>query len=1337
MSNMNNTYYHFLPAVRQGLARWIKEESENKKRAELELNVFLKARNKDSGTFERNDSDIKIPVQLYGPGDVVGFSPKVVVRTEPQIGTYDFEPNYFPFVEFSNSDFVWRYSPHAGESLEIDSEVKYKYIKPWLVLVVLESGTKNDVAEFDSGGTEFAKIRQSVQGLPDLIKIKTESLPNLAHSWRWAHVQINGEEVAENGQLIAILENQSDMVTCRLMCPRRLKPNQKYSCFVLPSTQLGRFAGIDKASLDDKSAYEPAWTSDEDMIEIPFYYKWEFHTGASGDFEHLVRLLEPRQLKDLGTRQIDCSKPGYGTAGVDRSVEVKEKDVHTLDMEGALQSLDTRYTPWGMDPYFEFDESKDIFRVAMSVEPAKNAVRVSWYTSSPGNSLLKYGVSTPTIKLVSSSRTNQHSVLLTGLAINKEYKFGIEFSSTDGPKNVTGRFIIPPDSSFQQDLADLINKPISEDLALEKFNIPIDEPEWVQEFSSKLLPSGSSVELMFGTVFQSTIQIHYGEIITRNGNQVVDDHRLSPVVDNNLAIEHTTKLHGLLPGKSYHITIYTYDSEETPYDLIESSFTMPPLPSVVPPIYGRWHYGKYRIKNNKKYLVDSSYQKNWIDELNLDPRHRSVAGLGTQVIRKNQEDLMASAWDQLGAIESVNDLLRRKQFGRESSKNMLNRMSQLSVEKFVSATIPFQKKVTVADGNNKITVQHYLAHKTLIPKSVLDRSFQKINAHMYKKKGIAYDMGKKSILERFLGDEFTIKQKNIKPSGTMVMDDITNRLLQKSKSLTFSSVAFVLPQTTVASDFLGSVDKKLVSNALDRNPFKTIAGIGSQKANANTIGEAMEKWLNFDYSPAEIPAAENPEEELQSIKAQIVQSLNPEETFLRSTQQVLRVDGILQSKFKEVAGDSLDPIMAAPEFPQPMNESLQELSKSLFLPGIEKIKPNTIGLLETNPRFLEAFMCGLSHEFGSELLWRGYPTDQRGSYFRQFWDTGCHIPTPVEKQHLLNEWLKEHDIELVKELGKEEKEMIIYRHSRLFLMELRRMVYILVSSSKFDGKIVGWKKKDRITNEIISLMKHIDNNFPDAFKDISDDVFEGFDPFITKMVERDCIKESLMDIEPIHQWRNKLGRNAREIEEKLVLIIRGDLLKRYPNAIIYSVDGYRPDEDKSEVTIPALEESIKNYYEKLTDDEALSGYELEEKVAEIVEKHPKIYPTFGAQALPDITFLGFPFDKYASKKTDENPGKYFVIEEHVSEPRFGLDTIPEDGTPPSLGNPPNWDNLSWDHFKIEAGDYVDIVQTKDGTLNITQDKWEQWMNSSSAKRALITLQKPVRIIISANEVLPE
>ena len=209
-----------------------------------------------------------------------------MVRTEPKMGTSNFDPNYFPFIEFRDPDFLWRYSVEPVKTLEDDNNIKH--IKPWLVLVVLESGIRNDLNEFSSDDPEFYNIKQNTQGLPDLISVKTTALPDLAHNWRWAHVQISGEENMDNAQIKSILENSSDMATCRLMSPRRLKPNQRYSCFVLPSTQLGRYAGKEKANLEGKSAFEPAWTSnDDDTIEIPFYFSWEFATGARGDFDTL------------------------------------------------------------------------------------------------------------------------------------------------------------------------------------------------------------------------------------------------------------------------------------------------------------------------------------------------------------------------------------------------------------------------------------------------------------------------------------------------------------------------------------------------------------------------------------------------------------------------------------------------------------------------------------------------------------------------------------------------------------------------------------------------------------------------------------------------------------------------------------------------------------------------------------------------------------------------------------------------------------------------------------------------------------------------------------------
>ena len=52
---------------------------------------------------------------------------------------------------------------------------------------------------------------------------------------------------------------------------------------------------------------------------------------------------------------------------------------------------------------------------------------------------------------------------------------------------------------------------------------------------------------------------------------------------------------------------------------------------------------------------------NWLDSLNLDPRWRLAAALGTEVISEHQEALMASAWEQAAEIQPVNQRLRQLQ----------------------------------------------------------------------------------------------------------------------------------------------------------------------------------------------------------------------------------------------------------------------------------------------------------------------------------------------------------------------------------------------------------------------------------------------------------------------------------------------------------------------------------------------------------------------------------------------------------------------------------------------------------------------------------------------------
>ena len=82
----------------------------NRTHMEITLNV----------TSEPNEIE-ELPIQqieLYGPCDVLGFDSRIVTRTDPGPNVGDFEPNYFPIIEFADPDFPWRFTPAKEDGSE-------------------------------------------------------------------------------------------------------------------------------------------------------------------------------------------------------------------------------------------------------------------------------------------------------------------------------------------------------------------------------------------------------------------------------------------------------------------------------------------------------------------------------------------------------------------------------------------------------------------------------------------------------------------------------------------------------------------------------------------------------------------------------------------------------------------------------------------------------------------------------------------------------------------------------------------------------------------------------------------------------------------------------------------------------------------------------------------------------------------------------------------------------------------------------------------------------------------------------------------------------------------
>ena len=130
-----------------------------------------------------------------------------------------------------------------------------------------------------------------------------------------------------------------------------------------------------------------------------------------------------------------------------------------------------------------------------------------------------------------------------------------------------------------------------------------------------------------------------------------------------------------------------------------------PDPIIVPPLYGRWHSLTDRLLFEPD-DTPAPRTDNWVHELNLDPRWRVAAGFGTDVVKKNQEDYMDAAWEQVGDILAANRRLRLANLAQATSlvwhSKHLGGVRALSPERALAMMAPVQRRV-VAGG---FTLRH-------------------------------------------------------------------------------------------------------------------------------------------------------------------------------------------------------------------------------------------------------------------------------------------------------------------------------------------------------------------------------------------------------------------------------------------------------------------------------------------------------------------------------------------------------------------------------------------------------------------------------------------------------
>ena len=701
--------------------------------------------------------------------------------------------------------------------------------------------------------------------------------------------------------------------------------------------------------------------------------------------------------------------------------------------------------------------------------------------------------------------------------------------------------------------------------------------------------------------------------------------------------------------------------------------------TVAPPLWVRWQAAAERL------LTAAGARPRWFGELNSDPRLRAAAGLGADVVRANDQQLMAEAWNQVEGILAANAELRGAQVSRAASERLLERhLAPLATEDFLAVTAPLHARFAAQPGAgdgagngvggrgaSAITV-HERLRRSPVPDGALAGGMRRVvrrGGPVGRRLARLRTVEAPPLLARLNRADVRARPPVPTPAGMVTRGrvnaalededalppaDLRGALLWLLVALMLLAIALLARRRAVRVAALAAAVAALVRawrawlaaraaadrrrvldpdaspedvrtvdpapgyvpavsepGAWDAGPVP-IEGVPAAEARAaaGRFRDALADALGEINAPP-APGPRLTVADLPAVADSLAARMQPRLTVAAGVRDRLAVADWVRWECE----DPLEPIMAAPLIDTPMYEPLRDLGQDWLLPGIDRIPPDTATLLQANQRFIEAYMAGLSHEMARELLYHEYPTDQRGTYFRQFWDV---------------------------------------------------------------RGVVG----------------------PGG---------AAADP------------ATLRDIEEIHRWGpdtllgDHTGRTPAPREGHVVLLIKGEVLRRYPSTLVSAIrtviggDGRRTLGDEQK------------------------------------------FPVFEGRLEPDISFFGFdllPEDVRGDPDPQADQGWYFMLQEQPTEPVFGLDA--DDGgyaAPPASWNDLNWAQLATDAAALEALGHIDLDADLPDTTAVIPAAGEPALawhaeqgrgakGANGSDLAYVTLQRPFRVAIHGSDMLP-
>ncbi|MDF1489002.1 hypothetical protein [Tessaracoccus caeni] len=687
-------------------------------------------------------------------------------------------------------------------------------------------------------------------------------------------------------------------------------------------------------------------------------------------------------------------------------------------------------------------------------------------------------------------------------------------------------------------------------------------------------------------------------------------------------------------------------------------------PIVTPPAYGKKHVGLERVADA------TTADVRWVAELNLDPRNRAAAGLGAEIVRQRDEEYMERAWAQVEELEAVNQRLREADLAMTASDRVYAKhIAHTGPDRMLGLSAGVQSALrAAATGETTIRGQ---VDASRVPVAAQAPAFRRITRparplirsltetmHAGLEAGLLSRLNEdpgtavsaappapdpvlgvaptlvqqavaavaaqpprgRDVFPVLVGEEVEAQRVAGTLAGLTVdqlraalhtrLDDGFPAAAPANAALRADAIALIdavtavtvgagdaptvlrIPAAAFTTTYGPHIEGKGYLGAVIAPDTATVlatvaptAGLGSAADFAVALTD-----LSALASARPIPPPAAALTPLTALAQQVSTQLAPRVTVLARVASV--VGGADELSAALARERRLTPVMAYPIFDDPLFEPLRQLGQDYIIPNIAGLPAESIALMVPNVRFIESMLAGVNTEFARELLWHEYPTDQRGTPFRRFFDAA--------------------------------------------------------------------------------------------------DAADGGDP-------------RPPDVPELHRWERDLGSNSPQLSGLLVLVVRAELLVKFPDTVVFAQRGAYVGQGAARRRTLAPDGEIR-------------------------------YPVIRGGLEPDVSLYGFELTPEAAAGTDSDAGFFFCFMERPGKLRFGLDLDDDSNTPPpTLAT---WNDANWKHLQpVDGRPPAQVLVGPNAGLVPTTAGLPAW-GATSAHMASILCQNPVWLARHATDMLP-